>query len=294
MTAITIAIYINRAKVNMNKKRIILFCTIILAACATATPEPTQTPVPTPIPSATPITWDREGWNIVWHDEFEGAELDKSNWTFDYVANVGNGEWQTYTDRPENVRIENGMLVIEAREATGLTTPYSSARIKTEGLHTWQYGRFEARIKLPFGKGLWPAFWMLGDNFKDVGWPNSGEIDILEYGKTPDRIYSTIHVPGHSGGQGIGSSLVVPVDSLRDEFHTYAIEWEQDEIRWYFDDQQFFKLTSADVPDAWIFDQPFFIILNVAVGGTFPGYPDSKTVFPQSMLVDYVRVYQKP
>ena len=258
----------------------------ILAACAMQTP----TPVPTP------AAWDRPGWNLVWHDEFDGPVLDPTNWTFDRGGSGwGNQELQAYTDLPQNVRVENGMLVIEAREEPELVGArhHSSARIKTQGLHAWQYGRIEARIKLPYGQGIWPAFWMLGDNMR--GWPASGEIDILEFiGREPDRIYATVHAPGYSGGEGVGSHILVPAESLRNDFHVYAIEWEENEIRWYFDDQQYFKLTPQDVPDAWIFDHPFFIILNLAVGGRWPGYPDETTVFPQFLYVDHVRVYQKP
>ena len=277
---------------------IILGFTFILGACAMATPEATPTSVPTPVPSPT-AEWERTGWSIAWQDEFDGTELDLKNWTFDIGGNGwGNAEWEAYTDQPENVRLENGMLVIEAREDPTLPAgrPYSSARIKTQGLHAWQYGRIEARIKLPYGQGIWPAFWMLGENFNKVGWPAAGEIDILEFvGKEPNRIYATVHAPGYSGGsEGATSNLVVPTDTLKNDFHVYAIEWEENEIRWYFDDQQYFKLTPEDVPDAWIFDHPFFIIINLAVGGRWPGYPDETTVFPQFLYVDYVRVYQKP
>jgi beta-glucanase (GH16 family) len=235
---------------------------------------------------------------MVWHDEFEGPELDLSNWTFDIGGNGwGNQEWQAYTNRPENVRIEEGMLVIEAREEPEFVRgrEYSSARIKTQGLHAWQYGRIEARIKLPYGQGIWPAFWMLGEDLYKIGWPAAGEIDILEFiGREPDHIYATVHAPGYSGGDGVGGNLTVPAESLRNDFHVYAIEWEENEIRWYFDGREYFKRTSADVPDAWIFDHPFFLILNLAVGGRWPGYPDDTTVFPQFLYVDYVRVYQRP
>ncbi|HKY52664.1 MAG TPA: glycoside hydrolase family 16 protein [Anaerolineales bacterium] len=276
---------------------IILGINFILGACVMTTPEPTPTSVPTPVPTPTAI-WERAGWSIVWHDEFDGPALDLKNWTFDIGGNGwGNQEWEAYTDRPENVRIENGMLVIEAREEPELIDGrnYSSARIKTQGLHAWQYGRIEARMKLPYGQGIWPAFWMLGENINKVGWPTSGEIDILEFiGREPDQIYATVHAPGYSGGNGVGSSLVVSADSLKNDFHIYAIEWEENEIRWYFDDQQYFKLTPDEVPNTWVFDHPFFIILNLAVGGRWPGYPDKTTVFPQFLYVDYVRVYQKP
>lgn len=283
-------------KVQMFKKYHILLCiTFILGACAMTTPEPTPTSVPTPTPTA---IWEQADWNIIWHDEFEGSQLDLKNWTFDIGGNGwGNAEWQAYTDKPENIRIEDGMLVIEAREDTTLPAgrPYSSARIKTQGLHSWQYGRIEARIKLPYGQGIWPAFWMLGENISNKGWPASGEIDILEFiGREPDHIYATVHAPGYSGGDGVGSSIVTSADSLKNDFHIYAIEWQENEIRWYFDDRQYFKLTPNDVPDAWVFDHPFFIILNLAVGGRWPGYPDETTIFPQFLYVDYVRVYQRP
>ena len=281
----------------MYKKIHIFLCAaFLLGACTTPTLVPTATPVPTQHPSPTPAAWDREGWNIVWHDEFEGPELDRTNWNFDIGGNGwGNAEWQYYSDRPENLRIEDGMLVIEAREedVSFSGKPYSSARIKTQGLHAWTYGRIEARMKLPYGQGIWPAFWMLGNNNK--GWPASGEIDILEHiGKDPNTIYATVHAPGYSGGNGVGSNLVVPEGTLKDDFHVYAIEWQANEIRWFFDDQEYFKLTPADVPDVWIFDHDFFIIMNMAVGGRWPGYPDKTTTFPQFMTVDYVRVYQRP
>jgi len=279
------------------KLHIILCTTFLLGACAAPTLVPTPTPAPTQVPSPTPAAWDRADWNIVWHDEFDGPELDRTNWTFDIGGNGwGNAEWEGYTDKPENIRIEDGMLVIEAREDPSLPAgrPYSSARIKTQGLHAWTYGRIEARMKLPYGQGLWPAFWMLGANNK--GWPASGEIDILEHiGKKPDTIYATVHAPGYSGGNGVGSNLVVPdADTLKNDFHVYAIEWQENEIRWFFDDQEYFKITPANVPSDWIFDHDFFIIMNMAVGGRWPGYPDETTVFPQFMNVDYVRVYQRP
>src|SRR5215203_981152 len=252
----------------------LLFTSFILSACAVATPEPTPTPVPSPVPTDAPI-WDRADWNIIWHDEFDGAELNRQNWTFDIGGNGwGNQEWEYYSDRSENVRLEDEMLVIEARveDATFSGKPYSSARLKTQGLHAWQYGRIEARLKLPYGQGIWPAFWMLGENIGSKGWPASGEIDIMEHiGKEPDHIYSTVHAPGYSGGNGVGSNIITSADSLRNDFHVYAIEWEENEIRWYFDDQQYFKITPEDVPGEWIFDHPFFIILNLAVGGRWPG-----------------------
>lgn len=279
-------------------KKISLFIGLafVLNACATGTLVPMPTVSSESAFTATPeIVVDRPGWDLIWSDEFDGEELDRSNWNFDIGGNGwGNASWQAYTDSPQNIHLEDGTLVVTALEDPSLPAgrPYSSARIKTEGLHAWQYGRFEARIKLPQGQGIWPAFWMMGDN--DKGWPASGEIDIMDFvGRLPDQIHATVHAPGYSGAKGVGSSITLSAETLQNDFHIYAVEWEQDEIRWYVDDQEFFKLTSADVPDTWIFDHPFFIALNLAVGGTWPGYPNDTTVFPQQMLVDYVRVYQR-
>jgi len=220
--------------------------------------------------------------------------LNLENWNFEIGDHGwGNEEWQTYTDKPENIRVEDGMLVIEARIDPTLPSGYSSARIKTQGLHSWQYGRVEARMKLPYGQGIWPAFWMIGDI--NARWPEMGEIDILEHiGKEPNTIYATVHAPGYVGQYGVGGSLTVPTDTLKNDFHVYAIEWQEYEIRWYFDQQEYLTLTPEDVPDEWIFGHPFYIILNLAVGGLWPGYPDDTTDFPQILLVDYVRVYQRP
>lgn len=270
---------------------------VLLSACA-ARPQPTATPTPpppTPTLTPTPVVGERPGWTLVWHDEFEGDTLNRDHWTFDLGGHGwGNDEWESYTERPENARVENGLLVIEAHaEVTG-NRNYSSARLKTQGLHAWQFGRVEARLKLPSGQGLWPAFWMLGEDISSKGWPDSGEIDIMEFiGREPGHIYGTVHGPGYSGAAGIGSSVMVDADSLKNDFHVYAIEWEPTVIRWYLDEQVYFILTADQVPGTWVFDHPFFIILNLAVGGRWPGYPDASTVFPQTLQVDYVRVYQK-
>jgi beta-glucanase (GH16 family) len=240
--------------------------------------------------------WNREGWTLVWQDEFDGDTIDPEKWTYDIGGSGwGNNEWQFYTDRPENARIENGMLVIEAREEQFVSRNYTSARLKTEGLFSFTYGRVEARMKLPYGNGIWPAFWMLGDDFTLVGWPRCGEIDIMEHiGRQPTHVHGTVHGPGYSGGGGIGGYKTFPSGSLSDEFHTYTIEWEPEVIRWYVDDEQFFQVTPQVVRGDWVFDHPFFLILNLAVGGAWPGYPDETTVFPQFLTVDYVRVYQRP
>jgi beta-glucanase (GH16 family) len=170
---------------------------------------------------------------------------------------------------------------------------YTSARLKTQGLQQWAYGRIEARIKVPYGQGIWPAFWTLGSDIEQVGWPNSGELDIMEHiGREPATVYGTVHGPGYSGANGVGGNYTLSSGSLSDNFHVFAVEWTTDEIRWYIDNTQYASVTPDDVPGEWVFDHPFFIILNVAVGGDWPGVPDGTTVFPQFMYVDYVRVYQ--
>ncbi len=250
-----------------------------------------MTPAPTLAPTILPVP----GWTLIWHDEFDGPEIDQANWTFDTGGHGwGNNEMEYHTDRPENARIEDSQLVIEARAETFGNRDYTSARLKTQGLHAWQYGRFEARLRVPFGQGIWPAFWMLGEDIAQAGWPECGEIDIMEnIGKEPAIVHSTVHGPGYSGAQGVTRLHTLPEGALADDFHVYAIEWEAKEIRWYIDDTLYHTLTPADVPGRWVFDHPFFLILNVAVGGYWPGYPDETTTFPQKMAVDYVRVYQR-
>ncbi len=266
---------------------------LVLAGCSPA--QPAATPPSTqaaPTPIAAQATPDR--WELVWSDEFDGPTLDPANWTPEIGAGGwGNNELQYYTDRPENLRIEDGMLVIEARQEDYRSSTYTSARIKTQGKRTFRYGRIEARMRLPVGgKGIWPAFWMLGEDFTTVGWPRCGEIDIMENIGQPNTVYGTVHGPGYSGGNGIGSAYTVPGPPLSADFHVYAVEWEPGEIRWYVDDAQFHTVRAEQVPGEWVFDHPFFLLLNLAVGGNWPGYPDETTPFPQQLVVDYVRVYR--
>jgi len=273
-------------------------CTAILAmvgilflnACGSALPQASATPAPTPT-----YAWNPQGWNLVWSDEFDGTTVNPKNWVFDKGGNGwGNVEMEYYTDRPENARVESGNLIIEARQEKYEGLAYTSARLNSRGLQEFQYGRIEARMKLPFGQGIWPAFWMLGSN---ASWPLGGEMDIMEYvGKTPDTVYQTVHGPGYSGNKGVGSHFVLGADTLKNDFHIYAIEWAPNEIRWFVDAMEVFKMSPAQIPAGtqWVYDHPFFMILNLAVGGGWPGFPDDTTVFPQQLLVDYVRVYQKP
>jgi beta-glucanase (GH16 family) len=244
-------------------------------------------------------------WQLVWSDEFSGANgstPDPAKWTYDLGGNGwGNQELETYTNRAENAQIQDGNLVITARKETytgtdGIARDYTSARLKTATLFTQTYGKFEARIKLPYGQGMWPAFWLLGSNIDQVGWPMCGEIDIMEnIGKEPAIVHGTVHGPGYSGANGIGASYTLPNNApFSDDFHVFTTEWQSNAIRFYVDGSLYKSITTADIPTGsqWVFNHPFFIIMNLAVGGGWPGNPDSTTVFPQTMLVDYVRVYK--
>jgi beta-glucanase (GH16 family) len=244
-------------------------------------------------------------WTLVWSDEFnqsDGSRPDPAKWKFE-VGPIGsaNGELEYYTNRPENSFVRDGNLVIRARKEnfTGpdnATGSYTSARITTQGLFEQTYGRFEARIKIPRGQGIWPAFWILGDDFGKVGWPACGEIDIMEnIGKEPSTIHGSMHGPGYSGDRDYSSAFKLPGGAtFYDDFHVFAIEWEPNVVRFFLDQELYAVFTPSRLPAGmkWVFDHPFFIILNVAVGGVWPGAPDSTTVFPQEMLVDYVRVYK--
>jgi len=248
--------------------------------------------------------------NLVFEDNFDvdGAP-DPSKWTFDLgtgeaegLNGWGNDELQYYTNRPENIKVENGYLLITAMEEDFQGSSYTSARIKTQGLFQQRYGRFEARIRLPFGQGYWPAFWMLGDdnNGADV-WPQIGEIDIMENtGDAPTEIFGSIHGPRYSGGESISKSLELLNTRVDSEFHVYGIEWGPDYINFYVDGELYNQLTPDDVIDEtngegeWVFnDREFYMLINLAVGGNLPGPPNANTVFPQTMLIDYVRVYQE-
>lgn len=241
-------------------------------------------------------------FNLVMEDNFDvdGAP-NPDIWAFDIGRGSGNDGWgnnelQFYTDRPDNVVVQNGYLIITAKQEAFGGASYTSARLKTQNLFDQKYGRFEARIKLPQGKGLWPAFWMLGSNFEQVSWPQCGEIDIMEYlGNKPTEVFGTIHGPGYSGGNSIGKKYSLTNGRFDTDFHVFGVEWTEKYINWYVDDVLYSQITRKDVEDVggqWVFDNSFFMILNLAVGGNLPGSPDTNTIFPQRMIVDYVRVYQ--
>lgn len=235
-----------------------------------------------------------EGMELVWSDEFDGDELNEDNWTFA----IGNGDWgwgnnelQYYTEK--NAVVQDGYLTITAKEENKGTQNYTSARINSLGKQEFQYGRIDIRATMPFGQGMWPALWMLGSNIEAAGWPTCGEIDIMELvGHEMEKIHGTVHF-----GQTVnvhqyqGGAMELKVNETTwDQFHVYSIVWEEDKIEWYFDDQKYFEWTKG--LEHYPFNAPFHFIINMAVGGTWPGSPDARTHFPQQMLVDYVRVFQ--
>ena len=237
-------------------------------------------------------------WRLVWQDEFEGpaGQLpDAAKWQFDVGTDWGNAQLEYDTDRPENVSLDGeGHLAITARQEPYLGQDYTSGRIKTQDLFERTGGRFEARIRLPRGQGIWPAFWLLGADIDEVGWPTCGEIDVMEYrGQEPSVVHGSVHGPGYSAGNAVTRRFYLTDSTFDADFHVFTVEWRGDSIDWYVDGERFQTVTSSDVSGEWAFDHPFFILLNVAVGGGFVGSPDATTTFPQTMLVDWVRVYEE-
>jgi beta-glucanase (GH16 family) len=240
-----------------------------------------------------------EGYNLLWNDEFEGSSIDPANWSYEVNADGGgNNELQYYTSRQENSNLSDGYLNIISRQeeytSNGKTRYYTSARLVTQETKSFMYGKITARIKLPYGQGIWPAFWMLGININEVGWPKCGEIDIMEMiggGDGRDNVtHGTLHWDDN-GHKYQGGSKKLASGIFNDDFHEFTINWDSEKIEWLLDGQPYYSLniTSEAMSE---FHQHFFIILNLAVGGNWPGDPVPQTLFPQTMQVDYVRVYQ--
>ncbi|MEU9918859.1 family 16 glycosylhydrolase [Streptomyces sp. NPDC051001] len=241
---------------------------------------------------------------VVFSDTFDGAAgsaVNSSRWSLETGDNVNNHERQYYTSGTNNAALDGqGHLVITAKKENPAnyqcwygTCQYTSARMNTSGKFSAQYGHVEARMKIPRGQGMWPAFWMLGTDIGSVGWPNSGEIDVMEnVGYEPSTIHGTIHGPGYSGSAGIGSGYTLPNgQAFADAFHTFAVDWAPNSIKWSVDGVVYQTRTPADVGgNTWAFNKPFFLILNLAVGGYWPGDPNSSTVFPAQLVVDSVSV----
>nr|WP_240955355.1 lectin [Streptomyces thermoviolaceus] len=268
----------------------------VLAGSALAAPAQAAAPTSSTSSAAAEVT--------TFSDTFDGpagSPVDSSKWQMETGDNVNNHERQYYTSGTNNAALDGqGHLVITAkRENPGNyqcwygTCQYTSARLNTSGKFAAQYGHVEARMKVPRGQGMWPAFWMLGTDIGDVGWPNSGEIDIMEnVGYEPSTVHGTIHGPGYSGSGGIGAPYSLPGgQAFADDFHTFAVDWAPDSITWSVDGNVYQRRTPADLGGkTWVFNKPFFLILNLAVGGDWPGDPDGSTSFPQQLVVDSVSV----
>ncbi len=230
-----------------------------------------------------------QNWNLVWSDEFDSTSINSTNWTYDIGGNGwGNSELEYYTNRPDNAKVENGNLLIIAKEESYDGNNYTSARLKTQGLRSFTYGKIEARIKIPVGQGLWPAFWMLGQDINTVGWPECGEIDIMEHINNENLNHGTMHW-NNNGHVSYGGTVYCDEST----FHIYSIEWDANAIKWLLDGNEYWEGNIAnDTNSTEEFHLPLFIIFNLAVGGNWPGNPNNTTTFPDTMYVDYVKVYQ--
>jgi len=242
----------------------------------------------------TPTTYP--GMNLMWSDEFNNNAIDQNTWTFETGNNGwGNSELENYTARTQNAFVSKGNLIIEARKESLAGSSYTSARMITKGKQTFTYGRIDVRAKLPTGKGLWPAIWMLGNNIDQAGWPACGEMDIMELvGDVPNTVHGTLHWGATPTlHQSKTNYYALSSGTFDQQFHVYSLVWVKDQVQIYVDDILYNTVTTANTAGSvYPFNNPFFFILNVAVGGTWPGSPDGTTVFPQRMVVDYVRVFQ--
>ncbi|GAA0931374.1 glycoside hydrolase family 16 protein [Kribbella koreensis] len=278
----------------------LLAAVVATAALLTTGCDDQQDADATPSPSALKISWQDE------FDDAAGSKPDPAKWGYQLGGEPqwGNEEWQYYTDRTENAATDGeGNLVISARreKVPGMEDckygpcDITSARITTADKFDQAYGKFEARIKVPAGQGLLPAFWAMGDNEDEADWPANGEIDIMEVvGSEPGNVYGTIHGPGYSATEGPTKASALPGGKAwADDFHVYDIVWSPNLIIWHVDDREYYRVTPASLPKGkkWVYDHNFYLLLNIAVGGTWPGAPDNNTDFPAQMLIDYVRAY---
>jgi beta-glucanase (GH16 family) len=244
---------------------------------------------------STPVSYS--GYMLTWNDEFDSRAISEDNWTFEIGNNNGwgNHELENYTGRTQNAFVSNGNLIIEAHQESFGGFNFTSSRMISKAKKTFQYGRVDIRAKLPKGKGIWPALWMLGSNIDQVGWPACGEIDILEMlGQDPTKIYGTLHYGSSTANhQQNGSTYTLGTGSFDQQFHVFSLVWEKDLIKILVDDTPYLSVAGSTISGVNPFDNAFFFIFNVAVGGDFPGNPDSTTSFPQRMIVDYIRVFQQ-
>lgn len=267
-------------------KTLLFFFLVSLHACASSDYSPSE---------STPE------WVLVWSDEFDGdtlQQVDSTKWTYDIGRGDngwGNGELQYYTDRTKNAFLDgDGHLVLRAFREDYKGATYTSARVKTKSKMEQKYGKFEARIQPPTGLGIWPACWMLGSNIDRVGWPQCGEIDIMEViGEERNEIHGSLHGPGHSAGEAISATYTLPEGQMDEDFHIFSVEWDADSIVFFVDNEAYQTVRRSEIRGQWVYNTPFFMLLNLAIGGTYVGFPSEETSFPKEMIIDYVRVYEK-
>ena len=273
----------------MHVRRLVAFLAIGLLGCSPTARPPVTTPTPPGAPAQT-------RWELVWADEFDYQGVpDPARWTYE-EGFIRNNEKQFYTRRPENARVENGTLVIEARKEKFQNAEYTSASVTTSGKASWRYGRIEVRAKLPSGRGMWPAIWTLGTNIKQVGWPECGEIDIMEnVGFDPDTIHGNVHTKAFNHVMGTNKGARIHVPNPHQDFHVYAVEWFPNRIDFFVDGRMYFTFENTGGGTAeWPFNQEQYLILNTAIGGAWGGQRGiDDSVFPQRFLIDYVRVYKQ-
>ena len=275
-------------------KRFILFIIVTLVAC-----EDSKKKVETPAGNE----WDLEGWELIWNDEFKNPELNLDKWSYEIGGHGwGNNELQFYTDNDSTAFIEDGNLVLRAKvvpQGTGSSNNlryFTSARLRTSGKGDWRYGRIEVKAKLALGQGIWPAIWMLPTDWMYGGWPQSGEIDIMEHvGYDPGHVHGSIHTESYNHKINTQKGGSLKLDSIDTAFYVYAIEWFEDRIDFFINDDKYYSFQNDNNNNfkTWPFNQRFHLLINIAVGGDWPGSPDETTSFPTEMKIDYVRVYQK-
>jgi beta-glucanase (GH16 family) len=268
-------------------------------ASGTATIKNDDTKVNLPITGYTaPSSY--AGYSLVWSDDFDGPALNAANWSFDIgdgcpnLCGWGNNELQYYTNSAENLFFQDGKMIIQAKKESYGGKNYTSAKIKTDGKRPFKFGRIDIRAILPEGKGLWPAFWLLPQSSVYGGWPRSGEIDLMEYlGHEPAKVYGTAHYGPGPGSTNTSRNYTLSLGGFQQEYHVFSIEWKLDQIKWYVDGNLYSTLNKSDLGTlTYPFNESFYVIINLAVGGNWPGAPDAYTSFPQYLVVDYIRVFQ--
>ncbi|UOQ64923.1 glycoside hydrolase family 16 protein [Hymenobacter volaticus] len=275
-----------------NKNRASILLALTLFACTESKTKNIPAPIPT-VPAVNEEARDYSQYTtLAWSDEFDAGPLDPNKWVYELGGGGwGNNELQTYTNSADNVTVTGGNLVIQALRQAG-SNAYTSGRLITKGKQSFQYGRIDVRAKVPKGKGVWPAIWMLGSDIDQNNWPRCGEIDIMELrGSRPKELLSTMHFGNSPAEHAYKGTTQVQSNELSNDFHIFSVVRSKNQLRFFLDGQQYYTFASSDA-SPYPFNNPFFVVLNLAIGGDFDGNPDATTVLPQQMQVDYVRYYQ--